>query len=347
MANVTGIGTNLGLNNFAKEGRLRSITGTNALQNPLLDADNGYPIGFVYNGQLSGNSDTSFYPQHWSPNSGVYIDAPSSYRSVAPCFHNTNYRPYDDTAKFGGTPSGDPESHLDGINYSGGRIRKMYGQGTAFTSFTANPDRTYPNYPVTHCTTATKTVNGTTTWEDDECWSKYEWTQGVSIPDGLNTCTFGAYIRCPSNDLFRELNFGGVYVWQDIASTPPSNVYINSIAVKRAATTLNLRTGSCPSGQGAFNWSGNSEDLTGFPSRYGGRWNDTCFIQSITYKDAEDYPDFIAVEKTFTLQSGTGRRLGFGTYFMENQSYMPITPPSPNPLSGSIEFYNPFVIFSS
>ena len=73
-------------------------------------------------------------------------------------------------------------------------------------------------------------------------------------------------------------------------------------------------------------------------------------IQSITYKDAEDFSDFTAVTKTITLQSDQSipRKNGFGCYFAENHSYLPPeTPPDPNPPTGSIQFYNPFLIFST
>lgn len=346
MANVTGIGTSLGLNNFAKEGRLRSIIGTNALQNPLFDADNGYPIGEIFNGQTR-EAQSTWLPAHWSPCSG--ISPSSSAGTLVNTFFDTNYRPYEDTAKFGGEEEGSaPNRRLVNINYSGGRSLKMYGIGLASEASDRDPDRTYEFYPVTHTTGATRTIDGTTPWGETDCWTKYEWTQGVSIPDGMNTATFGAYVKCDPSDLFRALNFGGIYAFQNTTSLGsfPQNVYSNIIAIKRASTNLNLKSGTIASPQGQYHWSGNSQYLN-LDDKYGGRWNDTSNVQSITYKDAEDYPDFIAVEKTITLQSGTGRKMGLGMYFMENHSYLPATAPDPNPLSGSIEFYNPFLIFSS
>ena len=344
MANVTGIGTGLGLNNFAKEGRLKSTIGTNALQNPLFDSDNGYPIGETFNGQTRAGS-SSWLPAHWSPCSS---NAPGGNATLVNTFFNTNYRPYDDTAKFGGEEAGEaPNRYLTGINYSGGRSIKMYGVGQAIRSETRNPDRTYPEYTVTHTTGATRTIDGTTPWGETDCWTKYEWTQGVSIPDGMNTATFGAYVKCDPSDLFRALNFGGIYTFQNTTAfgSSPQNVFVNVIAVKRASTNLNLKSGTIPADQGQFHWGGNSQYLGN--NVYGARWNDTSNVESITYKDAEDYPEFIAIEKTITLQSGTGRKMGLGMYFMENQSYLPETPPDPNPLSGSIQFYNPFLIFST
>lgn len=348
MANITGIGTNFGLNNFAKEGRLKSIVGTNALQNPMFDEDNGYPIGAQFNGTTSDIAVRSYLPSDWSPCSPIFVET-SNYSSLTPTNFLSDYRPYDDTSLFGGEKSSPSfPTHLININYSGGRVLKMYGIGDSLVSFNRNPDRTYPDLPVTNATTSTKTVDGTTTWGDNECWSLYQWSQGITVPSGFTQATFGAYFRCPPEDLFRQLNFGGVYVWQDIASSVPSNVYVNAIAIKRASHSLSLRTGVAPSGQGAFNWSGLSDVKSG-SGVYGLRWNDSNYIQSITYKDAEDFSDFTAVTKTITLQNDAGipDKLGFGCYFAENHSYMPHTPPDPNPPTGSIQIYNPFVIFSS
>ena len=346
MANVTGIGTNLGLNNFAKEGRLKSIVGTNALQNPFFNADNGYPIGGIYNGVTSLVADQSFIPEYWSPCSPLYINAPTAFRSLNNNFFKTNYRPYDDTALFGEVNNPANPTHIANINYSGGRVLTMFGVGQTLTSFDRDADRTSPHYPITMCTSPTRTIDSSTPWGENDCWTKYEWSQGVTVPDSMNSVTFGAYVRCNPNDLFRELNFGGVYVWQDTASTPPANTFANIIAVKKASHSLSLRSGVCPTGQGQYQWSGNSAVLSG-ANTYPQRINSACNIESITYKNAEDFSDFMVVEKTISLQAGISRKLGLGMYFCENHSYLPETPPDPNPLSGAIDFYNPFLIFST
>ena len=347
MSNVTGIGTDLGLNNFAKEGRLKSIIGTNALQNPLLNADNGYPIGGIFNGTTSLLSGQGFLPAHWSPCSPTYINAPTAFRSLNNNYFKTDYRPYDDTAKFGEVNNPDYVSHIANINYSGNRVLSMFGVGASMTSFNRNPDRTSPDYPITMCTSPTRTIDASTPWGENDCWAKYEWTQGVSVPDSMNSVTFGAYIRCKPSDLFRELNFGGVYIFQDTAASAPSNVFTNIIAVKKSSHSLSLRSGVCPAGQGQYQWSGNAAKLDATGEKYPQRLNSSCNIESITYKNAEDFADFTVVEKTVTLQAGTSRHLGLGMYFCENHSYLPETPPDPNPLSGAIDFYNPFLIFGT
>ena len=101
MANVTGIGTSLGLNNFAKEGRLKSITGTNALQNPMFDSDNGYLIGAAFNGNTKQVTGRDYYPAAWSNCSPIATNT-GDYSSLTPTNWLADYRPFDDTAKFGG-----------------------------------------------------------------------------------------------------------------------------------------------------------------------------------------------------------------------------------------------------
>ena len=349
MSNVTGIGTNLGLNNFAKEGRLKSITGTNALQNPMFDADVGYPIGAQFNGNTKEVTGRGYYPAAWS-NCSPIVTNTGDYSSLTPTNFLSDYRPFDDVSKFGGeenTPSF--PTHLININYSGGRVLKMYGLGSSLgLPFNQNADRTFPDLPVTNCTTGTKTVDSTTVWGDFECWSLYQWSQGLVVPDNVTQVTFGAYFRCPPEDLFRALNFGGCYVWQNKNNENPSDVTINAIALRRSSATFSLRTGVNPAGQGAFNWSG-LRDTKESGNNYSLRWNDANNVESITYKNAEDFSHFTAVTKTITLQSSsrTPNKIGFGIYFAENHSYMTYPPPDPNPPSGSIQVYNPFVIYST
>ncbi len=350
MANVTGIGTNLGLNNFAKEGRLNSIVGTNALTNPLFDADINYPIGAQYNGTTKEGGIGYFPTGKWGFCSPLATNT-SNYSSVFGYGWNSNYKPYDDVARFGGEENSESyPTHLININYNGGRALKMYGVGASLNLFNRNPDRYEPTYPcITSFTSSTKTVDGTTTWGDADCWAKYEWMQQVQIPANATGYTFGAFVRCPTNDKLRDLNFGGIYVNHDHSSTTPSDSHINCVAIKRASHSLSLRTGNIPSSQTPFNWSGlrpliranNSYHIMPNPAT-----QSAVEIESIAYKDAEDYSDFKLVTSTGNITSSYNA-LSLGIFFAENHSYMPETPPDPNPPTGSIEFYNPFIIFQT
>jgi hypothetical protein len=357
MANITGIGTGFGLKSFAKEGRLKTIVGTNALVNPTFfqsaSAESVYPVGAMFNGHKSDTLDGSgqerqfFYPLAWSPYSPLFTNT-TSYSSLVNNNFLTNYRPYEDTALFGGIlQSSIGGQYISDVNYRRDRVLKLFGAGSSLISFNRDPDRTYPDPPITGNVEAGYTVGTGTTWGDSRLWTRYEWSQGVTIPAGATQVTFGAYFRCPPEDLFRDLNFGGCYIFQDVNENPPTNVKINAIVLKRSAHSLNLPTGS--SQQGHYNWSGLSDIFTFGENRYPLRWNDSINTQSITYENAEDFAHFKAVTKTITLspESNTFNRLGFAMFFSENQSYMTEPPPSPNPPSGAIQFYNPFVIFSS
>jgi hypothetical protein len=339
--NIDGIGTGFKLANFAKDGTLPSKVGTNALNNSLFDEDNGYPIGSCFTGSTKQVSATNFYPDDWSPYSPLWVST-DGYPSFLGNFFLTNTPNFDNTSHFGQFTDS-PSDHFINVNYSGGRVLKMYGAGASFLTQNRDADRTYPDPPITSCTSSGKTVTSSTNFFDADLWTRHEWSQGVSIPNGATSATFGAFIRCPSNDLFRELNFGGIYIWEDTASSPPTDVSIDAIAVKNNSHSLNLASGSIASGQGHYQWSGLSDTKSG--DTYPQRWNDTCNIRSITYKDSEDFPNFTEVSKTVSIRAtGSGRRMGFSMFFAENHTYMTTVPN--DILSGAIDFYSPFLIFS-
>jgi hypothetical protein len=229
------------------------------------------------------------------------------------------------------------------------RSYKMYGQGTDFSlGLNQDPDRTYNEPPIVGLTNNSTNVTSNTTWRDAGTWTKYDRQQSVATT--ADVVKFGAWVKCNPNDLFRQLNMGGLYLWQNTstASTPgggtPSIVYVNAMVVKRASHTPNLKTGTVSTlapNQGHYNWGGLSHldpTITSTTTKY--RWNDTLTVQGIDYYDAEDTPVWTRIEKTVTLQ-GTGmKQIGLATFFAENCSYLD----GGGELSGSIEFYNPYVI---
>ncbi len=350
MANITGIGTSFSLNNFSKEGRLDSIIGTNALTNPLFDADVRYPIGAEWNG-TTGESNGLLPSGKWGFCSPLATNT-VNFQSYFGYGWLSNYRPYDDTAKFGGTENPEENPYqLININYSGGRVFKMYGVGASLNAFNRNPDRIEGTYPaITSFTSSTKTVDGTTSWGDSDCWAKYELMQQIQLPANATGYTFGAFVRCPPNDKLRDLNFGGIYVNHDHSAVSQSDSKINCIAIKRASHNLSLRTGAIPTSQTPFNWSGlrpliqqNNNTYAIMPNLVG---QSAVNVEGITYKDAEDYSDFKLVTATGSVSSSYNA-ISLGLFFAENHSYLPETPPDPNPPTGSIEFYNPFIIFQT
>jgi hypothetical protein len=352
MSNVTGIGTSFSLNNFSKEGRLNSIIGTNALTNPLFDADVNYPIGGQFNGTTSQTAGRSYLPSGgWGFCSPLATNT-VNYSSLFGYAWNTNYRPFDDSARFGGEENSESNAtHLININYAGGRTLKMYGVGDSLDHFNRLPYRVDSGYPaITSFTSSTKTVDFTTTWGDPDCWAKYDWFQQVQLPANATGYTFGAFVRCPTNDKLRDLNFGGIYVNHDHSPVSQSDANINCIAIKRASHNLSLRTGAIPTSQTPFNWSGLRPAINDALKIYGIMYNpvggSAVNVNGITYKDAEDYSDFKLVTASGNI-TDSNNAIGLGLFFAENHSYLPVTPPDPNPLTGSIEFYNPFIIFQT
>jgi hypothetical protein len=296
-----------------------SIPG-NALENPTFDvAESTPPTYNEFNGVLYFN-EWAHYGQLYPSDSDFKTHGATNYLANFPAFKD-----------------------LGGINLDDQpKVLKIFGAGTNFPSNTVNVNtnnaRGYPNIPLTAFTDSAPAG----AFPDSGAWTKNEWSQGVAIPDSATTVKFGAYIRTPADDLFRDLNCGGVYIWQDTAVAPPANVYINAIVVKKPTDTINLVTGTQTAGLNSVQqWSGLDDATSGFPAKYALRWNDTVNIQSIDYKSTNDHQQFRKVEKEVTLQSGTGRRLGLGLFFGENQGNLD---ESGNP-TGAIQFYNPFIVF--
>ena len=291
-----------------------SIVG-NALQNPTFNvAESAPPVydsfaGVVYFGEWG------HFGQLFTNNFDFKTNSATAYLANFPAFKDLGGVNLDDQPK----------------------VIKIFGTGTNFPSNTsdrANTDnsRTYPSPPLVGFSDSVPAG----AFPDADAWCRHEWSQGVAVPDSATTVKFGAYIRTPSDDLFRTKNCGGVYIWQDASSTK----YINAIVVKRPQDNFELAEGLQADGINSIQqWSGLSDTNDG--STYPLRWNDTTNIQSIDYKSTSDHQQFRKVEKEVTLQTGTGRRLGLAMFFGENQSNLD---ESGTP-TGSIHFYNPFIVF--
>jgi hypothetical protein len=303
----------------------RHELGANLCTNANFKDNNNNTEGSLYSGQ-DYNTDWKFY-------SPVFIGGENvGWKQAFGFTYHLPYPPYLNTTSLVASPA--DWSNIPTIP----RSYKMYGQGTDFSfAFNQNSDRTYEEPPIVGLTNSSTTISGSTPWRDAGTWTRYERQQSVATT--ADVVTFGAWVKCNPNDLFRQLNMGGLYLWQDISANPPTNVYVNAIVVKRASHTPNLRTGTLPTGQHHYNWSGlNHSAPSPGGDRY--RWNDTTNVQSIDYYDAEDTAVWTRIEKTVTLQ-GTGmKQIGLATFFAENCSYLD----GGSELSGSIEFYNPYVI---
>tara|TARA_E500000305_G_C3996117_1_gene224630 strand:- start:239 stop:1312 length:1074 start_codon:yes stop_codon:yes gene_type:complete len=325
--------------------RLHAAVDTNAVTNPLFDADVNYPIGHQWNG-TTGESNGLLPAGKWGFCSPLTTNT-ITYQSFFGYGWLSNYRPYIDSAKFSGEEIGGYQ--IANIKYSGGRVFKMYGVGASLIDRNRNPDRTEATYPgITSFTSSNKTVNETTTWGDSDCWAKYELMQQVQLPSNAASYTFGALVRCLPNDKLRDLNFGGIYVNHDHSPVSQTDSHINCIAIKRASHNLSLRTGVIPTSQTPFNWSGLRPVVNPTTNIYEVMPNlpgaSAVDVEGITYKDAEEFGDFKLVTATGSVSSSYNA-IGLGLFFAENHSYLHETPPDPNPPSGSIQFYSPFIQF--
>lgn len=292
-----------------------SIPG-NALENPTFNvAESAPPVYDSFAGDIYFNK-WGHFGQLFTNNIDFKTNSATRYLANFPAFKDLGGTNLDDQPK----------------------VIKIFGTGTNFPDNTGdkvNTDnsRTYPAPPLVGFSDSVPAG----TFPDSSAWCRHEWIQGVAVPDSATTVKFGAYIRTPSDDLFRAKNCGGVYIWQDASSIK----YINAIVVKKPTDTINLVTGLQATGLNSIQqWSGLSDTINNNDD-YELRWNDTTNIQSIDYESTSDHQQFRKVEKEVTLQTGTGRRLGLAMFFGENQGNLD---ESATP-TGSIQFYNPFVIF--
>jgi hypothetical protein len=312
----------------------RHELGANLCTNSNFKDNNNKTEGSLYSGQDYGTQ--------WKFYSPVFISN-NDWKQAFGFTYHLPYPPYLNTTSL--VPS--PANWQDIPEIP--RAFKMYGQGTDFAvPENQDSDRTYNEPPIVGLTNNSTNITSNTAWRDAGTWTKYDRQQSVTTT--ADVVKFGAWIKCNPNDLFRQLNMGGLYLWQNTstASTPgggtPSIVYVNAMVVKRASHTPNLKTGTVSTqspNQGHYNWGGLSHlepTTASTTTKY--RWNDTLTVQGIDYYDAEDTAVWTRIEKTVTLQ-GTGmKQIGLATFFAENCSYLD----GGGELSGSIEFYNPYVI---
>ena len=254
--------------------------------------------------------------------------------------------PYSNTTSLVDTPA-----DWDDIPLKLKRGLKMFGLGNVFgLVLNQNSGRSFSEVPIVGMTN--KTIDSNTAWRDADTWAKYDCCQDITTT--ADSVTFGAWVRCDPNDALRALNMGGLYLYQDTESNPTGQrtVFVNSMVVKRAANTPNLKTGgsssfpiTSPYSQGHYNWSGlrdNTTDIGTIANNLKYRWNDYLTVEGIDYYEAEDMATWTRIEKTVSLQGASGslRRIGLAMFFAENMSYLN----NDGELTGSIDFYSPYVI---
>jgi len=348
MANVTGIGTGFGLKNFSKEGVLtkepdnkldaQGNTSDSSIFNYA--GQNKYPIGAIYNGVDGFSSAGTQLPWNWTYCSGLFLET-TGYSSFLGNIFTTNYKPYDNLDRFA---TGSTNVELTGINYSGGKVLKLYGAGDSFIAFNRDPDRTFPDLPVIGATTNDVFLgSGGTLWGDNRTWVKHEYCHFVTIPSNHDKIEFGAFARCDPADFLRQYNMGAIYIVQQNSSAPMT-VQVDTIIIKRDDNGYTLASGSLPIDRAIWNFSGLNINYNWTDRYYPTRWNDYPTITH-EYHSANDLANFKRLSRTVDRAtfSGVTQRIWICCAFLENTSYLPETPPDPNPLSGSVDFYSPFV----
>lgn len=301
----------------------REITGTNEVTNPFLDVDNNYPTGSGYIATTTG------MPSGWIIYNPLYLNSSTNdYTVSCPTLFADNFKPYWDSGE---------EADIKK------RALKLYGVGTSFTTRNQDTDRDYPNPPVACNVSDGTTLAYQTPWGSTDAWVRTDFGQrNITVPDSATTATMKVFVRVPKDDKFRALNFGGGYMFSTNFVTQTSGT-VSYFAVKNSSHNLALEDNPTSGAQSHYNWCGFSHEGTG---QFSTRWIDNLTVDSNDYYNSEDFEEFKVVTLTMTLPSGTNRDLGFALYFAENHSYLPTTPPDPNPLSGSISFYQPHITFS-
>jgi hypothetical protein len=300
--------------------------------------------GAIYSGEVRSTQ--------WFMYSPVFI-SPVDYKQGFNFNYILPYQPYQNTTSLVDLPT-----NWNQIPVGLHRGVKMFGLGNDFSlALNQDANRSYTTgggeTPIVGITDNSTTVSSTTSWGDTGTWTRYDRFQTVTTT--ADSVTFGAWVRCDPNDALRALNMGGLYLWQDVSTslTGGRTIEVSAMVVKRSANTASFRTGSLPHPQGGepqghFNWSGMNhrygENNWQYTNTDKYRWNDTCTVDNLDTYDAEDLATWTRIEQTVTLSGSGLKRIGVAMFFAENCSYLLA---NDGELTGSIDFYSPYVIPAS
>lgn len=303
-------------------------TGTNALLSTRL-SDLSSPISNPESNNLGqvGYYANDGFPlpitdwKHYSPT----FTNTGNYNSLAPKYFLNAYPPY---------------SLEEGP--AGRHLIKQFGIGSTLIGFNSLT-RTYPDPPMRQIT-----ANTTGAGSSNTNWVKYEMYQSVNIPVGATSVKFGAMVFCPPNDPLRPYNFGGIYVFAGPESGKPP-VAVNWTAICGSSFSA-LPGNESPSYVNYEETTSNSLFMFAGPSMLDGqinRWNSNLFI-----KGSQSLASGYGTWKQLNIQTslplggtipGVGNtKLGFSMYFAESHIYLY----DDGIPSGSIWFYDPYVVFS-
>ena len=340
----------------------------NAVSNPFFDSDAKYPgsIGLGNAQELwAGWANSSLgYPADWGYHSPLWSNE-FDYKSYLP-----NYFLYRYNTLGVGLGSYANEEHVDlartvssiGDLTAQKRILKLHGAGSRLTTGnTSTANRSYPSPPITSChNDGVGSIGSSFSTNMSHRWCMHSYVTEVAIPSNATGATFGAYVRCPKDDHFKSLNAGVVaLILPEYASNHSCTTRVHTMIFRKNSQNnhFQLVEGDNTSGNGSahFNWSGLT-DQHNFSSRGAHRWNDYVYISAHQYEDSDNYHEFKKVSRTVTNASGnalkrpdTGNALQYGHAllvlgFLENHQYLGQYPSGP---TGAIQFYNPFVTFTT
>lgn len=246
------------------------------------------------------------------------------------------------------------------------RVLKLFGQGTTLIDFNKRFDRLVDgsfnpvSTPMTSISNTQYSVPASGVFNTGY-WVKYELCQNfgagnnVSIPGSATGVVFGGYLKVPTGDALRDLNFGGFLLRQQVYTDSKTKTFIDVLQVKGSDFTQNS---SCI-GQGGsyaettgisgnFNW-GNGRVSSSIlfegtasekmPELFS---NNSTKVRLLHSRLQSDTTGWVKVSGVVALQaSDTDKNFNFGMFYGENHSYL--TGSGPN--AGSIHFAKPFLIF--
>ena len=316
-------------------------TGTNALSSTrLTDHPGCTPLVEQNNAASAGayiNPPNTFFITDWKHYSPTFTNL-VDYKSLAPKYFLNAYPPY----SIGDGPAG---RHLI----------KEFGIGSTLIAYNNDFSRSYPEAPMRQITSDTTGSGGIT-----QDWAKYEMYQIVNIPVGATVVNFGAMVLCPASDDLRPYNFGGVYIFAGDSSSKKWSVDFSAVcgssvpALPTAGTPAytNYQEGSSNS---LFMWAGPSFLSPGSPETT--RWNSNLYLRGTSVLPSSTSTNQVSNSNYRTWKqlnvrvplplggSGNGvdnTKLGFSMYFAESRGYLN----DDGVPSGSIWFYDPYVVFS-
>jgi len=246
------------------------------------------------------------------------------------------------------------------------RVLKLYGLGTTLIDFNKRFDRLVDGSfnPVTTPMTAISNTQYSTPASGvftTGHWTKYELCQNfgtgsnVSIPASATGIVFGGYLKVPSSDPLRDLNFGGFLIRQQVLDSLKTKTFIDVVQVKGSdfsqSTSCIGQDGSYADTTGVsgnFNWGNgrvassiqfentNNEKMAEMFS------NTSTKVRLVSSRLQSATRDWVKVSGVIPLQASDANRVfNFSMFYGENHSYLN----GDGVAAGSIHYARPFLIF--